>query len=50
MMKCEECGAQSTGTWSEGGAKWALCPDCYERRMCGERDRPVAEGSGYVRK
>ena len=28
-MKCANCGKPSEGTWSEGGAKWALCEECF---------------------
>ena len=27
-MKCERCGAETEGTYSEGGIKWAICEDC----------------------
>ena len=29
--RCSECGRPTTGTWSPGGVRWALCPDCYAR-------------------
>jgi len=28
---CTQCGRPTDGTWSEGGAKWALCEECFER-------------------
>jgi len=33
METCPECGKETTGTISEGGAKWALCPECYEKEI-----------------
>ncbi len=30
-MNCPDCGKETTGTVSEGGCRWALCPDCYEK-------------------
>lgn len=32
-MRCENCGQETEGTCSEGGAKWALCPDCFDREI-----------------
>ena len=32
-MKCESCGKETDGTWSEGGALWHLCEDCFEKEM-----------------
>lgn len=28
-MKCECCGGESDGTYSEGGHKWHVCAQCY---------------------
>ena len=33
---CPECGQETTGTISEGGCRWAVCPDCYDQIMGGE--------------
>ena len=30
-MRCEVCGKETSGTWSEGGAKWSMCEDCMTR-------------------
>lgn len=26
--KCPRCGTPTSGSWSEGGIKWAICEDC----------------------
>ena len=31
MHKCPDCGKDTNGSWSEGGAKWALCESCMDR-------------------
>lgn len=28
ISTCPRCGAPTDGSWSEGGAKWALCAEC----------------------
>ena len=28
---CPRCGQLTTGSWSEGGCRWAICEDCHER-------------------
>jgi NAD-dependent SIR2 family protein deacetylase len=44
-QSCPECGQETTGTISEGGAKWALCPDCFRRLIEeGEADPPGGYG------
>ena len=30
MHQCPECGKETSGSWSEGGLKWALCEDCMD--------------------
>ena len=30
---CTQCGRPTDGTWSEGGAKWALCEECFEEEL-----------------
>jgi len=30
---CPRCGRPTSGTWSEGGAKWALCEECFEEEL-----------------
>jgi len=32
-QSCPECGQETAGTISEGGARWALCESCYRRIM-----------------
>lgn len=29
--ECPRCGEQTAGSWSEGGAFWAICERCMER-------------------
>jgi hypothetical protein len=47
---CPRCGTQTTGAWSEGGARWALCQGCLEeqlheaRRQRREHSGPLALG------
>lgn len=31
MKPCPSCGKPTDGTWTEGGLRWDLCPDCSER-------------------
>lgn len=38
-MKCEKCGRETGGSWSEGGVKWAICEDCYGERPTEKKDR-----------
>jgi len=26
---CPRCGEKTTGAYSEGGLRWAICEDCY---------------------
>jgi hypothetical protein len=26
--RCPRCGRETTGAWSEGGIRWAICPEC----------------------
>ena len=28
---CPRCGKSSTGSWSEGGLRWAICEDCMRK-------------------
>lgn len=28
---CPRCGQSTTGAWSEGGLRWAICEDCMTR-------------------
>lgn len=28
ISACPQCGEPTEGSWSEGGAKWALCAEC----------------------
>lgn len=30
-QSCPECGQETIGTISEGGCRWAICQDCYDR-------------------
>jgi len=30
---CSQCGRLTSGTWSEGGARWALCEECFEAEL-----------------
>jgi hypothetical protein len=30
---CAQCGRPTSGTWSEGGAKWGLCEECFEKEL-----------------
>jgi hypothetical protein len=30
---CAQCARPTGGTWSEGGARWALCEDCFEGEL-----------------
>jgi hypothetical protein len=45
---CPRCGRPTTGTYTEGGARWALCADCLEAELPTRRepdrgpDRPTA--------
>jgi hypothetical protein len=45
---CPRCGRPTTGSYSEGGTRWALCADCLdaERREPdhGPRERRRLEG------
>ncbi len=43
---CPECPQETTGTISEGGAKWAVCDSCYRRIMAGEVTDPPG-GYGF---
>ncbi len=36
---CPECGKETTGSHSEGGVRWALCPDCYVKKLEERRDQ-----------
>ena len=38
VHKCPECSNDTTGSTSEGGCRWALCPDCYGRMLEQQRD------------
>lgn len=42
--ECPRCGALTTGAYSEGGLRWAICDDCM-RRERGEP--PVAAGAEH---
>lgn len=35
---CPRCGAFTTGSWSEGGLKWAICEDCMRRDRASRDD------------
>lgn len=39
MHNCPECNIQTEGTTSEGGCRWALCPDCYRLIIEQARDQ-----------
>lgn len=28
---CPRCGQETTGAYSEGGVRWAICEDCMAR-------------------
>lgn len=46
ISTCPRCGAPTDGSWSEGGAKWALCPECLAapaHPAARERDEQAAE-------
>lgn len=30
LHPCPRCGRPTSGAWSEGGAKWAICEKCME--------------------
>jgi hypothetical protein len=30
---CSQCGRPTSGTCSEGGARWALCEECFEAEL-----------------
>jgi len=34
---CPRCGRLTTGAWSEGGVKWAICEDCMAEEQCQNR-------------
>ena len=42
MHECPECGRLTEGSVSEGGCRWALCPDCFNDRI-EEGRRELAE-------
>ena len=31
MHSCPRCGKPTSGSYSEGGAHWAICEDCMEQ-------------------
>ena len=33
---CPQCGQPTTGTYSEGGIKWAICEDCMRHQRVRE--------------
>jgi len=33
MHECPRCGKLTSGSYSEGGAKWAICEDCMIREQ-----------------
>jgi len=35
---CEICGRPTTGAWSEGGHKWAICERCMALKEAGLLD------------
>ena len=37
MHECPNCGAQTEGSWSEGGVKWAICDTCMEKERNHDR-------------
>ncbi len=39
VHSCPECGQETTGAHSEGGVRWAVCPDCYGRMLGQQRDQ-----------
>ena len=40
---CPRCGQPTTGAFSEGGLRWAICEDCMEKdRQRQESDRRKA--------
>ena len=44
---CPECGQFTTGAHSEGGCRWALCPECYRRMIEQQRNQLDQELSKY---
>jgi len=39
-MKCENCGKETNGTYSEGGIKWAICEECMSAPQHNREDKP----------
>ncbi len=44
MHNCPRCGQLTSGSWSEGGLKWAICDDCMnaDRLETESHPTPVA--------
>lgn len=41
---CPRCGKPTTGTYSEGGIKWAICEDCMQREKADKETKEVKHG------
>jgi len=51
MHNCPRCGQRTSGAWSEGGLRWAICDHCTRReRSCdSEHTEPRRERGEALR-
>jgi len=51
MHNCPRCGQSTSGSYSEGGLKWAICDDCMDAdRRHAEEERRLTSGCSRPQK
>jgi len=40
MHKCPQCGAETPGSWSDGGVLWAICEECMDKIRAPRLEEP----------